>query len=56
MKYQKQPFKSVEKIASEFFFQNPQENTRQESHFNKPSYLKPVILLKNKLRQRCFTV
>ena len=43
MKNQKQPFISVEKIAPKIFHWKTPE---QESHFDKPSYLKPAILLK----------
>ena len=52
MKNQKQPFTSVEKIAAEFFFFKIHRKTpEQESHFNKPSYLKPAILLKKRVNK-----
>ena len=56
MQNQKQPFRSVEKIAAEFFFKTHRNSPEQESHSNKPSYLKPAILLKKRLQQICFTV
>ena len=54
MNNQKQLFTSVEKIAADFFFKIHKKTPEQESHFNKPSYLKLAILLKKRLQQKCF--
>ena len=48
MKNQKQPFTSVKKRAAEFFLKFFHRKTpEQESHYNKISYLKPAILLRD---------
>ena len=56
MKNQKQPFTSVAKIAAEFFFKIHRKMREQESNFNRLSYLKPAILSKKRLQQRCLAV
>ena len=56
MKNLKQPFTSVEKIAAENFFKIHRKTPEQESHFNKLSYLNPVILLIERLEHRCFAL
>ena len=47
MKNQKQPFTRVKKTAAEFFFKIHRKTPEQESHYNKISYLKPAILLRD---------
>ena len=56
MKNQKQPFASVEKIATEFFFKIHREAPELEFHFNKPSYLKQAILKKETSTQIFYSV
>ena len=56
MKNQKQSFTRVAKIAVEIFCKIRRKTREQESNFNRLSYLKPTILLKKRLQQRCLAV
>ena len=56
MKNQKLPFTSIEKIAAEFFFffKIHRKTPDQQYHFNKISYLKLAILLKQETLTQMF--
>ena len=56
MKNQKQSFTGAAKIAVEIFCKIHRKTREQESNFNRLSYLKPAILLKKRLQQRCLAV
>lgn len=42
-------------LMNYFFFKIHWKTPEYESHSNKPSYLKPAVVLKKRLPQRCFT-